>query len=103
MRLHLTPVRMGGSLQLERRGQCLRINGVDFDFTPLAVGAQLPLEALNGDCFTAPVIRDAKGLRIALRLPHGPLPRGCNPQAFEIDVPHDGPIPLPSPFKETTA
>lgn len=44
MHITLTPMRRDASLQLERAGDLLVINGEAFDFSALPDGATLPME-----------------------------------------------------------
>lgn len=103
MRIYLTPVRMDAPLTLERRGACLLINSEVFDFASLPLGCMLPAAAIESDWFTGPVLHDATGLRISLRLPHGPLPEGVTLSCYDFEVPHDGPIFLHAPHQEISS
>lgn len=82
-------------------GDVVTINEVDYDFTPLEVGASIPADAVDPDRFWDQVARDSTGaLVMTLWFPH----------AFEashdarfpqpITVSEDGPVTLPDPENE---
>ncbi len=101
MNLHFSPVRMDASLQIEREGDCLTLNGQPFDFSALAPGQMLPAEAITSDWFTGPVWRDGQELHVTLRLPHGPVPPNTVQTGLDLQVHQDGPVPLPALSPET--
>lgn len=95
MKLIFHPVRSDAALVLERAGETLRVNGVDFDFAPLPDGAELPPEAIDSPAFCGPVRRLGGALEIPLTLPHGAGAGAALRHPLPLVVSRDGPIPLP--------
>ncbi len=101
-RLSLSPVRLETALALSCAGDTLTINGVAYDFGPLAEGARLPRAAVACDWLASDVERIGGVIHLTLVLPHGPIPWPAPPEAQVVTHPEpimvseDGPIPLPS-------
>ncbi len=99
MHITLTPMRRDASLQLERAGDLLVINGEAFDFSALPEGATLPMEAIDSDWLGNDVWRENGRLHLTLIVPHGPR-AGEQARAQNVIInPADGPIPL-TPTKD---
>lgn len=96
MHITLTPQRRDERLFVSRTGDCITLNGVAFDFTPLAEGDLLPREAIGSDWFAGDVLRINGVLHFALFLPHGPSAPDTTlfPQALTLAA--DGPVDLPA-------
>ena len=109
MIITLSPIRSDASLTLTRQGDTLIINGVVYDFGPLAEGATLPREAIACDWLASDVTRIGGTIHLTLILPHGQIPLNAPPEARVVTHPDpitvttDGPIPLPSYTPEETA
>ncbi|GHC41733.1 hypothetical protein GCM10007291_49540 [Gemmobacter nanjingensis] len=109
MIITLSPIRSDASLTLTRQGDTLIINGVAYDFGPLAEGATLPREAVQCDWLASDVTRINGKIRLTLILPHGPIPLDAPPEARVVTHPEpvlvttDGPILLPSYSPEEAA
>ena len=105
----LSPIRSDVPLTLIRQGDTLIINGVAYDFGPLAEGATLPREAVACDWLASDVTRIDGVIHLTLLLPHGPIPLNAPPEAQVVTHPEpitvttNGPIQLPSytPTEET--
>lgn len=95
MQIKLSPQRLNETLTATRAGDVLTLNGVDFDFDPLAEGATLPAEAIASKWIIGPVSRIDGELHLTLRLPHGPNPSRAVAFPEPLTVLEDGPIPLP--------
>lgn len=95
MILNLSPVRCDESISVVRDGEVLIINGVSFDFSRLADGSTLPLEAIGSDFVVAPVERTADGVVISLMLPHAADASEAVRFPGPIYNPANGPVPLP--------
>ncbi|HBO2705579.1 hypothetical protein [Pseudomonas aeruginosa] len=82
-------------LSLSRAGDVLTVNGVEFDFTPLPEGGELPSDAIESEWFEGPVLRRSGRLELTLRLP---LPVDASaaarfPEPLLVEA--DGPVELP--------
>lgn len=101
MFITLIPMRRDDGLTLHRAGDVLTINGVAHDFGPLPEGGLLPQAAAGCDWIVSDVTRAAGVIRLALILPHGPLPWPAPPEAAALRFPaplslaEDGPVTLP--------
>ncbi|GLS29969.1 hypothetical protein SAMN04488498_104326 [Mesorhizobium albiziae] len=95
MRISLSPVRRDGTLTVEKSGDCLVIDGVVFDFTPVPDGATLPQDAIDSEWFAGDVERIAGVLHVTLVLPHGPDPSPTVAFPSDIISPPDGTVELP--------
>jgi hypothetical protein len=98
MIINLSPVRSDEELAVVKQGDILIINGEAFDFSPMADGDTLPMDAIASPWFAGPVDRVGSELQFTLLLP---LPVNYSPeQAYPAalkDVP-DGEIRLPQPL-----
>ncbi|MFV3287062.1 hypothetical protein ACNFCI_23935, partial [Pseudomonas sp. NY15356] len=95
MLIKLSPVRSGHNLAVLKAGDQLEINGVSLDFSRLADGSTLPVEAVGSPFIVAPVERFNGDLVVTLMLPHAAdAPESAR---FPIDIrdPADGRVPLP--------
>jgi hypothetical protein len=97
MRIDLTPQRRDVPVSLARYGDVLVIDGVDFDFGPLADGDVLPDETIDSPWFAGPVTRIDGRLHLTLVLPHGPNAPPETRFPASLDLTADGPVELP-PF-----
>ncbi|WP_027715815.1 hypothetical protein [Desulfuromonas sp. TF] len=96
MHIKLSPQRRDDALEVEKAGDLLTINGLDYDFSPLPAGASLPASAIECEWIVGDVYRSVDGvLEVTLILPHGANP--APEQAFPSDIvnPPDGVISLP--------
>ncbi|PTX45645.1 hypothetical protein [Gemmobacter caeni] len=102
MIITLSPIRSDAALTLIRQGDTLILNGVAYDFGPLAEGATLPREAIACDWLASEVTRIDGVIHLTLLLPHGPIPWPAPPESRVVTHPEpilvttDGPILLPS-------
>lgn len=98
MKISLSPVSLAYApeFSLSRIGDVLTINGAPFDFSQLPEGASLPLEAIESEHFSGPVLRVDGALHLTLRFPIGPdaSEAACFPQP--VYVTGDGPVGLPA-------
>lgn len=76
-------------------GDTITVNGVEFDFTPLPEGGELPAGAIDSEWFEGPVLRRSGRLELTLRLPlsAGASPAACFPEPLLAEA--DGPVELP--------
>ena len=102
MIINFSPVRMDEQLMMDREGDMVMLNGVEFDFSSLPEGATLPQEAINSKWFAGPVERVNGQLHLTLILPHGAnAPEEARfPKPIYLD--YDGSVPLPEPNIEET-
>lgn len=82
-------------LVLSRVGDVLTVNGVEFDFTPLPEGGELPADAIESEWFEGPVLRRSGRLELTLRFP---LPVDASaaarfPEPLLVEA--EGPVELP--------
>lgn len=82
-------------LSLSRAGDVLTVNDVEFDFTPLPEGGELPADAIESEWFEGPVLRRSGRLELTLRFP---LPVDASdaarfPEPLMVEA--DGPVELP--------
>lgn len=103
MILTLIPIRADDPAPvLARKGEVLMVNGTPHDFAPLPEGAVLPRAAVPGGWLASDVTRQDGVLRLALFLPHGPLPFPAPDAARRVTHPdpvevwEDGPVALPA-------
>lgn len=101
MILTLSPLRTDETLEVVKFGDVLRVNGEDFDFSPIGEGDTLNADAISSIWFSDKVERVNGELVLTLILPN---PWNYSPeQAFPVqllDVP-DGPVALPQPLPIT--
>ncbi len=76
-------------------GDTITVNDVEFDFTPLPEGGELPAGAIESEWFEGPVLRRSGRLELTLRLP---LPVDASaaarfPEPLLVEA--DGPVELP--------
>ena len=95
MQIKFNPQRRDGVLNVEKLGDKLIINGVEYDFTSIPEGATLPADAIDSDLFSGPVERVGGVLKVTLTLPHGPNPSKAVAFPEPINVVADGPVALP--------
>lgn len=100
MRIKLLPQRREDSLNVNKTGHILTINGEDFDFSSMTEGATLPRAAIASEWFSGDVDMTNSELIVTLLLP---LPANySHEQAFPQDlvaVP-DGAVVFPSALPE---
>lgn len=100
--ISFSPLRMDTVLIASCAGDILTLDGVAYDFGPLAEGARLPRAAVACDWLASDVERIGGVIHLTLLLPHGPIPWPAPPEAQVVTHPaplmvsEDGPIPLPS-------
>lgn len=98
MKISLSPVSLAYApeFSLSRTGDVLTINGAPFDFSQLPDGAVLPLEAIESEHFSGPVMRVGGVLHLTLRFPIGPgaSEAACFPKP--VYVTGEGPVELPA-------
>lgn len=84
-------------------GDVVTINGVDYDFTPLAIGDSIPAEAVDPERFFREVLRDATGeLVMTLWFPHDFEASEDARYPLPVSVTEDGPVTLPDPENVVT-
>ena len=94
----------GVSLEVEKRGKVLILNGEEFDFSPMLEGSTLPVQAINSDWFVGDASCSDGAISIHLRypIPFNFSPEQATPQDL-LSVP-DGdvlfPAALPDPFAQ---
>ncbi|HEV7344141.1 MAG TPA: hypothetical protein VGN60_00720 [Devosia sp.] len=97
MKVNFSPVRMDGTLMLEKSaGDRLRINGELFNFNPLEEGDTIPNGVIPCEWILGPVERIEGEVCLTLILPHGPNPSQAVAFPEPITMTEDGPIPVPS-------
>ncbi|TBN49188.1 hypothetical protein [Pseudomonas sp. BGI-2] len=100
MRIKLSPLSTDETLAVVKQGDCLTVNGEDFDFSPMENGDTLPRSAILSQWFVGDVDKVSGELILTLQLPN---PWNYSPeQAFPVDlvdVP-DGPVEFPPPLPE---
>ena len=95
MIIKFNPQRRDDVLVVEKQGDKLVVNGVEYDFTSIPEGATLPADAIDSDLFSGPVERVGGVLKVTLTLPHGPNPSKAVAFPEPINVVADGPVALP--------
>jgi hypothetical protein len=104
MIIKLTP-RFSGSaddrIAVSVAGDVVSINGVDYDFTPLEVGASIPADAVDPARFFGDIQRDSVGeLVMTLWFPHDFEASQDARYPLPVSVTEDGPVNLPDPENE---
>lgn len=96
MVLRLSPQRRDDTLTINKSGDSLTINGVEFDFSQLPDGGLLPQNAVSCEWLESDVERINGELVLTLLLPHGADASEAArfPEPL-VDVP-DGVVELPS-------
>lgn len=90
MRLIFIPVRSDARLDVAVQGDVLILNDVVFDFTELAEGSRLPVQAIESDMVADDVVRDERGITVSLIWPYR---FGCEPSGpITCEGPTDGPV-----------
>ena len=96
MKLIFSPIRKDERLQISVKGDILTLNGEDFDFGPLPVGATFPKQAIPCKWLEGDVERTTEGeLLVPLFLPHGPKAPAETLFPSPILATSDGPVNLP--------
>lgn len=95
MHITLSPMRRDDTLALSRSGDCLTINGEDFDFSLLPDGATLPRDAVACDWLASDVERIGGVIHLTLILPLGAGPSEEAKFPAPVHVTEDGPVTLP--------
>jgi len=95
MRLIFTPQRSDETLVLEKSGDVLMINGQLFDFTRLAEGEVLPVDAVDSPWVIGDVSRANSELQLMLLLPLGANASDAARFPQPLQVQGDGPVELP--------
>jgi hypothetical protein len=95
MDIYLSPIRSDENLLVEKQGDILTINSVEYDFTPLPEGATLTADAVDCPWVVKEVRRENGVLSLYMLVPHGPnAPEETRfPQPLLGVV--DGPVPIP--------
>lgn len=70
MRIIFKAIRKDASLTVRVAGDIVSVNDVDYDFSDLADGHRLPLEALDCEVFADDAVRDKGKLCISLLRPY---------------------------------
>ncbi len=98
MKIKLSPVQIDERLNASVRGDCLTLNGIEFNFEPLQEGELLPCAAIATNWLLGNIQRLNGEIHLTLRLPHGHMaPHETRfPSAYEIpmDV-RNGEVKLP--------
>lgn len=96
MTLYLNPQRRDDRLTINKAGDVLTINDVEFDFSQIPDGGLLPQGAVDCEWIVSDVERVNGELVLTLLLPHGPNASEAArfPEPL-VDVP-DGVVVLPS-------
>lgn len=95
MIINFSPIRMDEQLMMDREGDMVMLNGVEFDFSQLPEGATLPREAIDSPWFAGPVERIGGELVLNLVLPHGANAPEETRFPDPIYLPEDGHVELP--------
>ena len=95
MKINLSPQRRDDTLMVNKTGDKLTINGVEYDFTDLPDGATLPPDAVDCEYVIDKVERIDGELHLTLLLPHGASAPHETRFPEPIVDPADGPLPLP--------
>lgn len=72
MKIFLSPQRSDESLEIQKSGDRITVNGVVYDFSAIPEGATLPKEAVECDFIAGPVERIDGVINVYIRLPIGP-------------------------------
>lgn len=95
MKISFSPQLRTAPIAVSVIGDVIEIEGVVYDFGPLAEGDILPRSAVNCPWLVSDVIRQGGDICLTLILPHG----AAAPQATlfpkRITVTADGPVALP--------
>lgn len=102
MKITFTPQLRADALSLFLNGDVLTINGIAYDFGPLAEGGTLPRAAIGCPLLASDVIREGDNITLTLIMPHGSdAPEAARfPQP--ITVTQSGPILLPMTYAQET-
>lgn len=96
MLINLSPVRMDEELVMDREGDMVMLNGVEFDFSQLPEGATLPRGAIDSPWFAGPVERIDGELVLTLVLPHSANAPEETRFPEPISLSEDGHVELPA-------
>ena len=99
MKIILYPQRRDDSLVLEKSGDTLIFNGIEYDFSPLPDGASISGKAVDCEYIFKPVSRINGELEVHIILPHGRNAPEKTRFPKPIDNPPDGLVELP-PYDE---
>lgn len=100
MKILLSPQRRDDTLEVIKNGDVLKVNGKDFDFSPVGEGDTLPRQAIDSLWFVGDIERVNGELILTLLLPN---PRDYSQeQAFPVPLVNvmDGPVVFPGPLSE---
>lgn len=100
MKIILSPQRRGDTLEVNKAGDVLSVNGEDFDLSPMGDGDTLPREAIASLWFAGPVEKIDGELVVTLLFP---IPWNYSQeQAFPVPLENvqDGPVLFPGPLSE---
>lgn len=95
MKISLAPIRMDEQIEVSVYGNAIWINGEEFDFSPLPIGAILPVGAVDSKWIVGEVYNNGGQIELTILLPHGPNAPEATRFPAPITVTEDGPIVLP--------
>lgn len=98
MIIKLSPQRRDEILSVIKNGSVLKVNGEDFDFSPMLEGSTLPWEAIKSGWFGGPVEMQNGEITLTLMIP---LPYNYSQaQAWPVDLVNvpDGDVQFPPPL-----
>lgn len=101
MKLTFSPQLRAAPVAVSVTGDAIEIDGVIYDFAPLAEGDVLPREAVDCPWLASDVTRDEGHITLALILPHGSAAPQETLFPEPLTITSDGPVPLP-PFEVPT-
>lgn len=70
MKISLSPQRSDYLLKIEKNGDCLTINGIEYDFSQLSEGDILPYGSVICEWIVSDVARINGELELTIKLPH---------------------------------
>ncbi|ULT73036.1 hypothetical protein [Pseudomonas sp. BC42] len=97
IKINLSPILMGGRLEVSVRGFELTVCCEVFDFTPLKKGYELSAADIGSELFAGPAVMSGDGdLEVTLLLPYSdPDAPMCVRFPEPIFVTADGPVEIP--------
>lgn len=98
MLINLSPVFLGERITVSTAGDVVTINGTDYDFGPLEIGAVLPAAAVDPERFVGEIRRDTAG-NLVMTIVYGHALEASEQARFPLPITTtgDGPVHLPDP------
>ncbi|WP_103171619.1 hypothetical protein [Paracoccus sp. SY] len=102
MKIILSPQLCAAPFVMSAVGDVLTIDGMEYDFGPLAEGDVLPRDAVDCPWLASDVTRENGHVCMTLILPHGTTAPHETRFPEHLTITEDGPVELP-PFDTTPA